>query len=519
VSSSKLYPRASCDIETLAAKYWQDAVEPLVAAAMEAPSALWRRHRAQIGGCVIECVASDDHISQLFTRQWYPARAATPDAYCYVLPGASAPFAAAGVVGRTGTVPGAALCLDLARAVLLDTTRFAVVRRVCLELAQHLSQRQARTASHRNPQGAEPGWRIVHCACAEYQAASGHTRSVTLVGPAGSGKTLHAYSLACAKPENGLVCQDVACLEPASGMLAGVEACLWIPTAMAANYPHLVAVFAMSPGDPLELPAELREILEKYRNAADLSRALANGSVSEELFTALADHVVAAPNAHVLVEPRELVGADRCVARSQPSDVIALTRSGSCPWILQTASAEQLLGRLRGEPSSSDAPGAQQAADIAQWDFLERLVRTAAHDSVEAAVVNTRLSPAMTQFCLRRYLEGGCDAIRILPPGECAQETSLLAHLGVMLHREPPASQDSSEGCVGYQGCRPIELVCFEKAGQRIEVMAVDPGASGYAQIKAVWPEHVAEFFTRHTALHVRELFSDVPASRTMSLR
>ena len=59
-------------------------------------------------------------------------------------------------------------------------------------------------------------------------------------------------------------------------------------------------------------------------------------------------------------------------------------------------------------------------------------------------------------------------------------------------------------------GQREIALVSFEKDGQAVELVAFDPRVDGFAQVKAVWPGPVDQFFTRHASAGVRELFVEM---------
>src|SRR5439155_816048 len=124
--------------------------------------------------------------------------------------------------------------------------------------------------------------------------------------------------------------------------------------------------------------------------------------------------------------------------------------------------------------------------------------------------VNTRLPPAQTQFCLRSFLEGRCDSIRIIsPPDSLRDHSPLLRSMRLEIRQREQLTRASKDSCGICRDYRELMLVAFEKSGELVEAVAFDPTSRGFSQIAAVWPGQIADFFSRHAPIHVRELFTE----------
>jgi hypothetical protein len=121
---------------------------------------------------------------------------------------------------------------------------------------------------------------------------------------------------------------------------------------------------------------------------------------------------------------------------------------------------------------------------------------------IRALLLNARLAIPQLQFCLRHLLEGHSDSVQVLSPASF-QEREVLAAMRLEVR------SDGESADYFAHGPKPIDLVSFTRQGGQVEFVAFDPLGSGYAQVRAVWPGQVAEFFGRHAGFGSRELFTD----------
>jgi hypothetical protein len=129
--------------------------------------------------------------------------------------------------------------------------------------------------------------------------------------------------------------------------------------------------------------------------------------------------------------------------------------------------------------------------------------------NIRPALLNSRLPAAQTQFCLRHYLEGRCDSITLLTARDVAG-SSLLQTMRLAIRPCDDAFRHDQLEMSFFHGARSVNLVSFERAGSRVELVAFDPIEEGYAQVRAVWPGQVADFFSRYASLRVRELLTEI---------
>ena len=137
---------------------------------------------------------------------------------------------------------------------------------------------------------------------------------------------------------------------------------------------------------------------------------------------------------------------------------------------------------------------------------LDHLLRAG---KIPTALANCRLPAAQTQFCLRHYLDGLSDSVRLLTASELDNSPALLQAMQLKTRSLEDATGDNQHTRTTYQGMREVQVVACSKQGRHVETVAFDPNAEGYAQVKSVWPGQVAEFFSRHSPLRVHELFTE----------
>jgi len=501
---------------------WRKQIEPAVAELVDRAGAKLRRLRVQIGPWLIEFVTDVARAAELFSLHWPPARSTTsPDAYCYSL----ATTVDRELATRFGFAPPdsgsdvrdctAFVCVEPRRAALIGSSRYMDVNLVCRSLLAQLAARKAPNAA---PVGQQPAESLVFIdgACVEYQPNAGPTRSVALLGGSEVERALHAYCLSRSKPASALVAGDAFTVNVTDGQVVAAEQRWWLPTRLCRHLPELAASLALGASDGLDLGAELHRTLVKFHDAADLSRGYENDVFPEDLFTELMTRL-STSDAHSLVDGRSLLTPEQLLDRTLLTDCLGLVFESAADWIVQAVPPGDFIARL-GRDGAGPACDSSSDRDV---QFVARHLDRLCHgDHLKTALVNTRLPLAQTQFCLRHYFEGRSDSIRILTPADLSADDPLCVAMKIGIgpreHSASPActitSQSSRQSGLAtfLHGTREVTVVAFELAGQRVEAAAFDTRSDGFAQVKSVWPGQVADFFSRHAALDVLKLFTDI---------
>ena len=126
------------------------------------------------------------------------------------------------------------------------------------------------------------------------------------------------------------------------------------------------------------------------------------------------------------------------------------------------------------------------------------------------AWVNTRLPASQTQFCIRKYLEGGIDDIH-LEKGAKA-DPALLKNLGLVRKAKPEIAGRRAvdlEGLFQENG-REVELVSFSAGAKRLEAVAFFKDGAEKSRIQiAAWSEGSPEaFLKKYNPLGAGELLT-----------
>jgi hypothetical protein len=480
---------------------WRKQIEPQIASLADRAGTRLRRHRAQIGPVTVELVSDDSRISEYFSRHRKTIRGTTsPDGYIYAFRGAKHFDEHESSSEPPPADTSCVLCGELGRAVLVGAVGYRHADNACQFVVQTLAARRARANTRGGSDTEYESFIAWPGGCVEYQPQDGPTRAVALLESIGiSSKSdatiaVHAIGVALCKPANALVANGLVSIQTENGRVNNAEELLLLPTRLVGHFPQLTPLVAMSPSDiPMRLP--LQNELAKYRDAADLARAYELGLLSESVLHELTTILTNSPG-RALVDPRALLGADRVVDHATITDCVAVSSASKSEHVLRAVPAEEFAACLA--PGFDDRAAAESSDDCAHGQiplirrFLERSHAT-------TAVLSPLLPPAPIQFCLRHYLEGLSDSIRVLNAADRRPDDPLLA--GMRVERQ-------SSGFI--HGTRPVTLVAFEKSGTRVEAVAFDPTECGFAQIKAVWPKQVADFFSRHAAINVLELFGEM---------
>jgi hypothetical protein len=461
-----------------------------------------RRDRATIGPWLIELITENDAIHRLFTQHWDGAATnRPPDAYCYVVPRMAYESVSRELADCSPTTATAcAICLENGRSVVPDSAAYVQVNWVCDALMTGLATRRRRAGKPAAERRTEQDAWLLPAACIEYQAETGETRSVALLGAPTIARTVQAYALARSKSVNVLVSDGVTCAQMESLNVARAKPRVLWPVSLVRTFRHLLPVLAMSPCEGLQLDSDLASSLREFRSGSDLARAIDAGSFLGADCDRLAGSLIHGTG-HSLIDPEEFLGRDRCVDQSQLTDVIRCRSDGDSKWIIAGASVDDFLSE-----SSVDLQSFAELASTLAPVHRAYLAGLLDSGRVRCTLINELVPPAQMQFCLRHFLEGLSESVQVLAPDSFNDASVLQA-----MRLESRVSREwESETPISFvHGAHPILLVGFRRQGMMTELVAFDAVAEGYAQVRSVWPGQVADFFTRHARLRARDLFAE----------
>jgi hypothetical protein len=482
---------------------WQSHIEPTLAELAATAGTRLQRHRAKIGRWVLEYVGDDAAACQFFAHHWPAARAGeTPDAYCYHFGDDAGDSRLQTTHELRDRLPHCTICPASLRAFLRWSNRYAHVYELCHAILGQLCAHAVRINRSGRVQRPNKAWLLLRAACVEYQPSAGATRTVVLLGDRSAETSAYGYGLCLARPGNASLSDDLTCICLGTCTAHRTESHFWWPLSTVAIYPHLAPFFATSPSEGFELSNAVAEKVRNCRDAADLTRAVESGQFPESLFTELTDDLSRADDAYAMIDLRHILGPDRYLDESPLTDAVCITRDADSCWILRIPSDEEFVSHAIAAGARTSTQSTLQSAQRA---CLTQLLN---ESNIRPALLNRQLPAAQTQFCLRHYLEGHCDSITRLTAGDFA-DTALLQAMRLDIRRCNDPCQKGHSALSFYHGTQRVHLVSFAHRGTPVEVVAFAHAENGYAQVRAVWPGQIADFFSRHAALHVRELFTE----------
>jgi hypothetical protein len=198
--------------------------------------------------------------------------------------------------------------------------------------------------------------------------------------------------------------------------------------------------------------------------------------------------------------------------------------------VLQIPSVDLLLGQLTSEsncmdydPGDPDGYGILRTARSEKFynpfiakdtqglnDTREAVVRHLMDvKDVKAVLLNDRLTPQQTQFCLRLYLDGGADTIRLIKGYEIAEELLALLHLDK--RQKPPVAGRRMMDLIGLFDRRnnEVELLECSRKGHIQFHVAFAKGERGLDQVAAYSQGTPLDFFEDCPRIGLKELFSE----------
>lgn len=364
--------------------------------------------------------------------------------------------------------------------------------------------RKAKVGSDGKILNPEEVWISMHAGCVEVQTEKGERRGIVIIAPTGTGKSTQCYGLVEAKKENRLHSDDWVFVNLGSREVLTSEERFYMRTNIAEIYPHLIPLLVFQPLENVAFTPDIIEVLERFESPEALHQALENGKIAQGEYRKIIAQMVENNAARSLIDPRLMVGPEKFVEKTTLTDLFLMKRDFDSSDIIQIISEDQMIEIMTSadnvfnyEYGKVDLDGygiAQNPSTEIYYNpylcvvevdrkkgVLGELdkIRIEAYRSlvrdrgVKASWVNTRLPAHETQLCIRKFLEGKADGVRLAKgPGV---ESALLARLGLTQKEKPLLPGRRPIDGVGFfdKAGREVEIVCFYEKGKLVDTMTL----------------------------------------------
>ncbi len=382
----------------------------------------------------------------------------------------------------------------------------------------------------------EAVWISMHAGCVEYAEESGRKRGIVLIAPTGTGKSTQGYGLVEAKTANRLHSDDWVFVNAGTREVATSENHFYMRTNIAGIYPHLIPLLVDQPLENVPFTPDIIKLLEGFDSPQDIAAGLKDGRINEEQHQKIIDQMVENNSARSLIDTRLMVGS-KFVESTQLTDIFLMKRDYDTTMILKVLNEEEMAEVMTSSGNvynyaygKSDADGygipEKRTTEIYYNPYLcicevdreknligpldqirieayRTLVR---HGGVAVAWINSRLAPNQSQFCIRRYLEGGIDEIQIAKGAKAGD--ALLRSLGLERRAKPAAEGRRPEDLTGFydRSGREVEIVCFYRKQDLIEAAAFIKSGKAPKQLAGYSGGTVEDFLKKYAPLGASQL-------------
>ncbi len=325
--------------------------------------------------------------------------------------------------------PAFIYCPEERSSVSLNTTYYGQFKSKCVLgiLEEFLIQQASYVRGDlRNP---EKIWLSMHAGGAEYFPEKGGRRGVVIVGPTGTAKSTHAYGLSAAKEQNRIHSDDWLFVNIGTGEALGAERSFYMRTPMARFYPECTEKF-------------LKDPLENVPFAEDTLQIL--GAKDKQNFTADEEkHILrdfcATPAARALLLTSEIFPDSKRCSSMKVTDLFAVKRDENSASVIRKIKGGELIHFLISQENvfqyrrNPDCLG-EEIFDrktteyylnpyLCRTDFykgnpgdldrkrMDAWSHLGASPAISLYELNAFLPVPVTQFCLRRFLEGDLDEV------------------------------------------------------------------------------------------------------------
>lgn len=380
-------------------------------------------------------------------------------------------------------------------------------------------------------------WLSMHAGAVEYTPQNGEKKGIVMIAPTGTGKSTQGYGLVEAKPQNKLHSDDWLFVNLETREVLASEEQFYMRTNIAEIYPHLIPLLVNQPLENVTFTEDIVRKIESFISGEDFQRAVEEGRLSAEDYSKIAAPMIENKDARSLIDPRMMVGEEKFVERIQITNLFLLKRDFDDCLVLKNltpremeiilTSKNNVYNHVYGERDwdgygiptdrtteiyynpylcvvevdrENEKIGFLDQIRIAAYKFLARLPQ------VTVSWINTRLPAGQTQLCIRKFLEGGIDEIRVLKGAEISE--NLLQRLQLRKKLKPSLEGRRKMDEIGlYERTeQEVEVVGFFERGLLIEALALLKSGKAANQLRSYTGGSPEVFLIRNEEIQPRQL-------------
>lgn len=435
--------------------------------------------------------------------------------------------------------PATAYCAEEFAFASINTNYYGQLKsKSSLGPLEEMLIRKARLNAQEVIENPNDVWISMHAGSVEYVTESGKKRGIVGIAPTGTGKSTQGYGLVEAKTANKLHSDDWVFVNLGSRRVLISENQFYMRTNIAEIYPHLIPLLVTQPLENVGFTPDIVKLIESFRSAADFRKGIEDGRVSAGQYLKIVEQMIENNAARSLIDPRLMVSDKKFIEDTVCTDIVLMKRDYDSAFVVKAISAAELLDIMTSKEnvfnyaygkSDPDGYGIPQKGTteiyynpyLCQCEVdrdkgiagpLDR-IRLAAyralasHPEVSTAWINTRLPAHQTQFCIRRYLEGGVDLVAVAKGDVLPAE--VLTRMNLKKTGKPAMEGRREMDRTGYfnSSGEEVEVVCFYLKGKLLEVVAFGRNQSA-KKVFAYSAGSPDDFFRKYDPIGVRKLFA-----------
>jgi hypothetical protein len=434
--------------------------------------------------------------------------------------------------------PSTIYCAEESAFVSINTNYYGQLKsKSSLGPLEEMLTRKARLDREGRIVNKKDVWVSMHAGAVEYVTAKGQKKGIVLIAPTGTGKSTQGYGLVEAKPENKLHSDDWAFVNLDTLEVVISENQFYMRTNIAEIYPHLIPLLVNEPLENVAFSPDIVQLLETFESADDLRRGIEEGRVKPDAYRKIVEQMIENNDARSLIDPRMMVGEEKFIETTSLSHLFLLKRDFDDCLILKNLTAEEtevimtsndnvynhVYGQLDcdgyGIPTKRtteiyynpylcvvEVDRGKGKIGVLDQIRIEAYRTLARSQGVTVSWINTRLPANQTQLCIRKFLEGGVDEIRLIKGFEI--EESLRKRLQLTPKEKPPVEGRRKIDLIGLydETQEEVEVVAFFSGGRLVDAFSLVKSGKARQQLRSCSEGTPEDFFRKNESISAREL-------------
>ncbi len=406
---------------------------------------------------------------------------------------------------------------------------------------EEILTRKARLNEEGRIANPEDVWISMHAGAVEYITQEERKKGIVMIAPTGTGKSTQGYGLVEAKPENRLHSDDWLFVNVGTREVLLSEDQFYMRTNIAEIYPRLIPLLVGQPLENVAFTEEIIRLIESFKSTEDFREGIENGRVRPEDYHKIVEQMIENNDARSLIDPRVMVGEEKFIEKIKMTNLFLLKRDFDDKRILRNltpremeiimTSKNNVHNHVYGE-FDYDGYGipTKRTTEIYYNPYLcivevdreeEKIgpldqIRVSAYkalarsDRVTVSWINTRLPAGQTQLCLRKFLEGGIDEIRVIKGMEI--DETLRRNLKLTKKTKPSLDgrRQMDETGLYDETQQEVEVVAFFSGGLLIEALALLKSGRAGNQLRSCTGGSPEVFLIKNEEISARQLLRHV---------